>query len=119
MTWFFEMYRNYANFSGRASRPAYWWAFLFVNLTFFGLGLVDVFAGTELGKTGLGLFNGLFMLMSIIPMLALAVRRLHDTNLSGWWVLVNAIPLGFLVGLFLMVRPSSPAPNKYGALILH
>lgn len=84
MRWFGEMFKNYANFSGRATCPAYWWPFLLTNILFLGLGFIDLLAGTALGHTGLGLFSGLFAVVVVIPLLAVGVRRLHDTGLSGW-----------------------------------
>ena len=99
---------NYVNFSGRASRPAYWWWFLFAILASIVANIIDAAIGVTIVSiiVALGLF---------LPGLAVAFRRLHDTDRSGWWILIGLIPLiGFIVLLIFFVQKSDPADHQYG-----
>lgn len=112
---------NYANFSGRASRSAYWWWALFNFLVSLAaqildraLGLGPVGADTTYGLRA-GVITGLLGLALLLPSLAVGVRRLHDTDRSGWWILIVIIPIiGWLVLIFFFVTPGTPGPNRYG-----
>ena len=107
--------RRYATFDGRAGRPEYWWFFLFAMLVFFALSIVD---GAVLG-TGPGqipVLGTLAQLALFLPSLAVSVRRLHDRDMVGWWVLLGLIPIfGFFALLVLMTLPGTPGPNRFGA----
>jgi uncharacterized membrane protein YhaH (DUF805 family) len=81
-------FSKYADFSGRASRAEYWWFFLFILL---------VSAATSLFSNTL---SGLFSLATLVPSIAAAARRLHDTNRSGWWQLIVLVPV---VGLVVLI----------------
>lgn len=106
---YLEAFRKYATFSGRARRMEYWYFYLFNLLAYMALA---IFAGSIPGGEGI---VGLYILASIIPGFAVAVRRLHDTGKSGWFLLVGAIPLiGILFLLIFMVADSTPGANKYG-----
>jgi uncharacterized membrane protein YhaH (DUF805 family) len=101
---------NYVNFDGRSARPAYWWWFLFALLAGIGANILD---RAILDTTAISALVGLAL---FLPGLAVAVRRLHDTDHSGWWVLIGLIPLiGFIVLIVFLVRQSDAAENKYGA----
>jgi uncharacterized membrane protein YhaH (DUF805 family) len=77
-------FSNYANFRGRASRSEFWWWQLFLLLGGIVAALLDLFANSNvLGGEPLA---SLFYLATIIPGLAVSVRRLHDTDSSGWWI---------------------------------
>ena len=118
--------RNYANFEGRASRSEFWWFYLFHLFTVFGglLILVLLTGATEaaLGRQAAGPVAGIFMLLLMlvwlglaIPSLAVSVRRLHDTDHSGAWLLLAFVPFGFIVLLVWYLTPSSLGPNRYGS----
>ena len=79
MNWYLGCWKKYAEFSGRARRKEFWMFFLFNFLAFFALAIVDVVLGTS------SALCGLYSLATIIPGLAVIVRRLHDTDHSGWW----------------------------------
>lgn len=114
MNWYIDAWKNYVVFDGRARRAAYWY-FMLINLVVaMALGLIDGALG--LGEAGEGgLFSGLYALAAFLPGLALTVRRLHDTERSGWWVLIGLIPLiGTLVLLYFMVCRGTAGPNRYG-----
>ncbi len=103
-----SVYGNYANFNDRSRRSEYWWFFLFTFIMGVVLSMLDAMIGSS------PILYGLFALGSFIPSIALAVRRLHDTGKSGWFLLLVLIPLiGPLVLLFFYVQPSGE-PNKFG-----
>jgi uncharacterized membrane protein YhaH (DUF805 family) len=116
MNWFIEVLtRKYATFEGRARRKEYWYFTLFYCIAIFGLVVVDVVAGTFSEELEIGLFSGLLILATIVPSLAVTVRRLHDTNRRGWWILISFVPfVGALVLLVFMVLDSQPGANRFG-----
>jgi uncharacterized membrane protein YhaH (DUF805 family) len=101
--------KKYAVFSGRARRKEYW-MFVLINLIItFVLYLIEGLVG------GPGILGGLYSLAVLIPAIAVGVRRLHDTNRSGWWLLIGLIPLiGTIVLLVFLVQDSQPGENQYG-----
>jgi len=113
--WFFEVLRKYAVFGGRARRREYWYFLLFYVLVYMLFILVDVVAGTIDQRIGLGLFSGIYVLATIVPLIAVTVRRLHDTGRSGWWALIGIIPLvGTVIQFILMLLDSEVHENEYG-----
>ena len=110
MNWYLEVLKKYAVFSGRARRKEYWMFFLFNIIIAFVLGFVEGLVG------GPGVLGTLYGLAILIPGIAVSVRRLHDTNRSGWWLLIGFVPLiGAIVLLVFMVQDSKPGENQYGA----
>lgn len=101
-------FSKYVTFSGRSSRSAYWWWFLFGILVSAGASLIDQALGAGFvlsGLAGLALF---------LPSLAVLVRRFHDAGHSGWWVLILFVPLvGIVVHLIFALTESKP-PNEWG-----
>lgn len=115
MQWYLKVLKNYAGFSGRARRKEYWMFVLINMIIAFALGLLDGLLGFYDSQAGIGLLSGLYMLGIVIPSLAVAVRRLHDTGRSGWWLLIVLVPLiGGLVLLVFLVLDSEPGTNQYG-----
>lgn len=115
MNWYLYVLKNYVTFSGRARRQEYWMFFLFNMLISLGLGVLDFIAETYSVKYEMGLFSGLYSLLVLLPSIAVIVRRLHDTNRSGWWILISLIPLvGVLVLLVFMCLDSQPGKNRFG-----
>lgn len=105
---------NYARFSGRSSRPAFWWWVLAVLLVNAVAAVIDrvLFGG---GPDAAQLVGALVSLALLLPNIAVAVRRLHDVGRSGWWLLLSLIPLiGFLVLLYWYVQPGEPGENRFG-----
>ena len=106
---------NYANFSGRARRSEYWYFTLFnliVETIFNRLGAA--LDGNFLG-TMIGVIAGVYGLAILVPSLAVAWRRLHDTGRSGWLYLLNLIPLvGSIILLVFLCQDSQPGSNQYG-----
>ena len=115
-----RMYSKYFQFSGRASRSEYWWAQLFFAVAYLVLGipagLFQSAATYDVDVTSALLTMVLFgfLLASIVPLLALTVRRLHDANLSGWFYLLALIPfVGGIVLLVLTLLPSNPEGARF------
>jgi uncharacterized membrane protein YhaH (DUF805 family) len=101
--------RNYARFSGRASRSEYFWFAVFAGLVQFTLWVTDLAAddGEILSKVA--------DLALLLPFTALTVRRLHDTGRSGWWLLLNVVPLAgqFVLAIWMALRGETGS-NWYG-----
>ena len=116
MKWFLDCLKNkYATFEGRARRKEYWYFVLFYVLAIVALAIVDEMIGTFSEEAEIGLLSGLFVLATFIPSLAVTVRRLHDTDRSGWWILINLIPIiGAIVLLVFTVLDSQPGANRFG-----
>lgn len=106
--------KNYGVFTGRASRSQFW-LFMLVFMALLVIGLV-LDAALELSDESepWGPVSGLVMLAHFIPSLAVQVRRLHDTDKSGWWILLNVIPLGGLFLIIFSASPSSLGANRFG-----
>ena len=103
MDWYLQVLRKYAIFSGRARRKEYWMFVLVHIIISIVIFIVGSFA------------VGLYGLAIIIPAFAVAIRRLHDTGRSGWWLLVNCVPIiGGIILLIWMVKDSDEGENQYG-----
>ncbi|WP_420572336.1 DUF805 domain-containing protein [Kordia sp.] len=118
MEWYLKVVRdNYANFEGRARRQEYWMFILFNFLIIIGLLVLTGILGAlseSLAALG-GIVYVIYALGVLIPNLAVAVRRLHDTGKSGWMILVSFIPLiGGIWFLILMCTEGQVGPNQYG-----
>ena len=115
MNWYLHVLKNYATFSGRARRKEYWMFFLISALISIVLTLLDILLGTYSVEYEAGFFSGLYSLLVLIPGIAVGVRRLHDTNRSGWWILISLIPIiGVLVLFVFMCLDSQPGTNRFG-----
>lgn len=132
MSLMFEPLRKYASFSGRARRREYWlWQlFLFlISMLSMGLLLATLPTGWDMadpdavvlmaqtgGSTSLvALLIGLASLALILPTLAVSVRRLHDRDMSGWWLLLGLTAVGGLVLFIFYLLDGTPGPNRHGA----
>ena len=116
MHWYLDVLKKYAVFNGRARRKEYWFFSLFNLIIIIVLGVIDGMTGSYSASAGMGLLGGIYMLAVLVPAIAVGIRRLHDTNRSGWWLLIVFVPLiGAIVLLVFMVLDSSPGENQYGA----
>ncbi len=101
---------KYTDFQGRAQRSEYWWFALFSLLVQLACTIVDSVLGSEIGIVAL-----LAMLALFLPSLAVTIRRLHDQDRSGWWVLLILIPfIGSLVLLIMLIFKGTEGPNRFG-----
>jgi uncharacterized membrane protein YhaH (DUF805 family) len=108
MEWYIRVLNKYAVFTGQAQRAEYWYFVLFNFLFALGLDIFDHIIGIRI-------LSSLYSLVVLIPGIAVAVRRLHDTDRSGWWLLINLIPvIGWIVCLVFLVQDSDPQENRFG-----
>ncbi len=116
MSWYLEALKKYAVFGGRSRRMEYWYFVLFNLVVYIVLSLIDTLLGTFNIVQGVGLLSGIYSLAVLIPTLAVMVRRLHDIDRTGWWILINLIPLiGTIVLLVFALTPGTPGSNQYGS----
>jgi uncharacterized membrane protein YhaH (DUF805 family) len=129
-------FSHYADFTGRAPRSQFWWWVLFIWIVSFVLNIIDNGLGLMVGASttdvmigdmtvpivnnGAGILSTIFSLAVLIPGLAVAVRRLHDTDRTGWWLLWGFLLtfvclIGLIILLVFYIQRGTPGENKYGA----
>ena len=109
---------KYADFSGRASRPEFWWYVLALCVAFVVVRIVEgIFGISHMFWYAWGPLTLLLRLATIVPSLAVAVRRLHDTDRSGWWVLLPLVPEVLTMGMAVMTAGAVMAGGGLGAAI--
>ncbi|MBE8182990.1 MAG: DUF805 domain-containing protein [Candidatus Portiera sp.] len=127
MNWYFKVLRDYTLFSGRAHRQEYWYFVLFSTIAFVILNLIDDalwgdtvnllvrFDWCRPRKDSWGILSSIYVLAVFIPTLAVTVRRLHDTNRSGWWLLLYFVPMIGWIALFIFTVINGDAgKNSFG-----
>lgn len=115
MNWYLGVLKRYADFGGRARRKEFWHFALANTLIFVALAVVDVWADLVHRPSGFGFLSGFYSIGVLVPAVAVAVRRLHDTGRSAWWLAIAFIPLaGAFVLLYFYVQDSLPGGNRYG-----
>ncbi len=113
MHWYVDVLKKYVVFSGRAGRSEFWW-----------YTLINVIIGTVLAWIG-GFSSGnpgplaflyyIYLLGTLLPSLGVAIRRLHDTGRSGWWILIGLVPVvGWIVLIVFYVLEGTPGENEFG-----
>lgn len=102
MNYYLQVLKNYAQFNGRARRSEYWYFALFSTLISVGLTVLDLVLET-------GFLNSLYSLAVLIPSIAVGVRRMHDVNKSGWYLLIP------IYNLILACTDGTKGDNQYGA----
>lgn len=108
MDWYLAVLKNYAGFSGRARRKEFWMFTLISFVISIVLSIIGSLIGTDI-------LSYIYSLAILIPSLAVAVRRLHDTSRSGWWLLIGLVPLvGFIVLIVFFASEGKQEPNQYG-----
>jgi uncharacterized membrane protein YhaH (DUF805 family) len=101
-------FSNYVNFSDRACRSEYWFWILFIILAEIVTSIIDYAIGVQV-------VTGLFGLATFLPSLAIAIRRLHDLDRTGWWVLLWFIPLiGWIILIIWFCTRGTAGPNRFG-----
>jgi len=107
--WKLVVLQSYAKFDGRAGRGEYWW-FVLANIV--------VYVALSILMQISGIFSLLFLVYALavfVPSIAVAIRRLHDTDKSGWLLLLGLIPfVGFIILLVFYIQEGTAGPNKYG-----
>jgi len=92
-------FAKYADFEGRASRSEYWWFFLAVLIGSAAASLISM------------RLYALFAVLTLLPMIAVGARRLHETNKSGWWQLLALVPFGIFVVFIFLAQKAQPLPE--------
>jgi uncharacterized membrane protein YhaH (DUF805 family) len=104
---------NYLNFTGRARRAEFWWYFLANLIISVVLTAIDAALGWGSGYGGV--LSGLYGLAVLLPGIAVGIRRLHDTDKSGWWLLLVFIPIvGIIVLIVFWATDGTRGANQYG-----
>ena len=115
-----SFWSHYATFTGRSRRSEYWFVQLFLVLTNIAVGVIDLIlmdgdVDRFIANGGGGIVGLVWILVTIVPALAVLVRRLHDIGRSGWWAVTGFVPIvGAIVLLVFTVSDSAPGENKYG-----
>jgi len=113
MEWMLMPLKRYADFSGRSRRKEFWMFMLFILIVYIAIIALSVIGGEAVAGI-LGIVLIVFALGIFIPSLAVQVRRFHDQGKSGWFVLLNLIPIVSLVVLVFMCIEGDKGPNEYG-----
>jgi uncharacterized membrane protein YhaH (DUF805 family) len=101
-------FSNYVNFSDRASRSEYWFWILFIIIAEIVTSAIDYAIGAQV-------VTSLFGLATFLPSLGLAIRRLHDLDRTGWWVLIALIPIiGWIILIIWYCTRGTAGPNRFG-----
>lgn len=98
---------NYVTFNGRSSRSAYWWFWLFTFVAVIAAEIVSAIIKSPV-------IYLIVALALLLPSLAVAIRRLHDTGRTGWWLLIGLIPIIGTITLIVFYVQDSDGPNQYG-----
>ena len=121
MSYYLEALKKYAVFHGRAHRAEFWWFVLFNAIFSFALNVVF---GARVGvpeesvssATPLAILPSIYALAVFLPALGVSIRRLHDTNRSGWWLLIAFFPLvGVIVLIVFYAQAGDAGENQFGA----
>jgi len=112
---FLEPLKKYAVFSGVASRKEFWMFFLFSLALYVVAMILDYAVGTVDYETGVGVFYGITFIALLLPTLALTIRRLHDTNRSGWMYLLLFIPFVNIYIFCVILFFSSRSDSRFGS----
>jgi uncharacterized membrane protein YhaH (DUF805 family) len=121
-------FRNYVNFKGRASRSEYWYfvlatilgsiVFGIIDGLVFGMGSAELTSGDGVGFAySAGVLGTIWSLAVLLPSIAVGIRRMHDIDRSGWWILIGLVPLvGWIIWIYFCVTKGTEGPNRFGSL---
>ena len=113
--WATRPLKKYADFSGRAPRAEYWWFYLLIIIGYVIATILDSMLGLGQMVGPYGVLMCIFALAILVPSIAAGIRRLHDTDRSGWWLLIVLVPIvGVIVLIVFFVTQGTQGPNKYG-----
>ena len=118
MQWYIDVLKKYAVFSGRARRKEYWMFVLFNVIASIILSILDKILGLDFGSgstSSSGWLSTIYSLAVLLPTIGVAIRRMHDTGRSGWWILINLIPcIGWIWFIVLAAQEGNAGDNQYG-----
>jgi uncharacterized membrane protein YhaH (DUF805 family) len=105
---------NYVNFSGRAARWQFWYWVLFAFIVAVVANMIDAMMFSDFMESGTGLVGGLTSLALFLPGLAVSVRRLHDIDRTGWWILLTLTLIGIILLIVWNCQKGTTGPNRFG-----
>ena len=109
MNWYLEVLKKYAVFNGRAQRKEYWMFLLFNIIISVVLTIFENLIGLQ------SILSTIYSLAVLLPGIGVSIRRLHDTDRTGWWLLLSLIPIiGAIVLLVFMAQDGQADENQYG-----
>ncbi|HZX39236.1 MAG TPA: DUF805 domain-containing protein [Streptomyces sp.] len=109
MHWYLDVLKKYAVFSGRARRQEYWMFTLISAVISIALTIIDNVAGTS------PILGAVYSLVVLLPGLGVSIRRLHDTDRSGWWLLIALVPfVGVIILIVFLASEGKPHENSHG-----
>lgn len=108
---------KYFTLRGRAPRSEYWWYFLMYFIILMAALTFDAYLydpSKPVSLNPFSYFTTFWLIINVIPQFAVTIRRLHDSDKSGFWYLIVLVPFGSIVMFVFMVLPSDPRDNAYG-----
>ncbi|MCL5016511.1 MAG: DUF805 domain-containing protein [Patescibacteria group bacterium] len=115
MNYYFEVWKKYALFSGRARRAEYWYFALFNIIAYIALWIIDALISNASAQGNFYFLTLFYDLAVILPSFAVGSRRLHDTGRSAWWLLIGLVPIaGAIVLIIFFLGDSQSGSNQYG-----
>lgn len=114
MDWYLKVLKQYADFDGRARRKEYWMFALFHMIVFIVLLMIFAGIGAAIDIPSIAFVAYIYVLATIIPNIAVTVRRLHDVGKSGWFILIGLIPFASILLLIWSCQDGEAGTNEYG-----
>jgi len=116
MQWFTDVIKKYAVFNGRARRKEFWMFTLFSVIISIILSIIDRAIGTTYGANdSSGVLQSIYGLAILLPTIGVAIRRMHDTGRSGWWILISLIPcVGWIIFIVFAAQEGNAGDNQHG-----
>jgi uncharacterized membrane protein YhaH (DUF805 family) len=114
MQWYIDVLKKYVAFDGRARRKEFWMFTLFSVIISLILAIIDKVVGLDFNGGRSGVLQSIYGLAVLLPTLSVSWRRLHDTNRSGWWMLLYLTCIGIIVLIVFWALEGNAGDNKYG-----
>lgn len=111
----FDTLKRFSDFQGRSTRKEFWLFYLFFIVGYIVLMVIDLYLDLFSYEAEIGFFSGVFLFAMFIPLLSVQIRRLHDIDRTGFWILISIIPIiGAIVLLIFMCLKGSEGENRFG-----